>query len=546
MKVFLMRLRAEEPLIVTSGSSQSMAHETLDHIPGSMLLGAFVEVWKRRHKGVVPDDDPVFRALFLEGKVSWGCAVPACGGRETMPVPLCYVYPKGGRGLPAEGAVRDPKKHAVVNVSATEAKDDIRALLAAEGLLREDEAYKPKKLKGGFFDPQSMRLAPRKRGWNMHVSLDTQRSAVESQLFGYSSIAPGAEFLARIQYEPEMEKELASLLEGPCELRVGHCRSAGCGRLSVHGVEPAAPGVPAAEGPAGCVFTLFLQSHYVPRHTWEKPMAGLLAELSQVFGALCTLERGFADYYALPGWNSLWRKPRATRTALCQGSVLRVRMNGAGPVAVPAAGAFGAEQREGCGRVLFNPAFLQDKLPAIPDLAPEKGAPQAGTAPAAGGSAVWKVLRLRAVRAVCEDFALSLLNREEWRGFVRSVAEREVPSASQRGGLRAMVSELEPSAWLRRFKHVLDTTVRRQWETAFCLDPWTRRNEELTDAMERILDPEKFASLGFDGAFADVPGGALDDAERSEALALAHRIFMVRLLSDWGSARRDAVRKGGM
>ena len=79
MHTFLIRLRAEEPLVITSGSSESMAHETLGHIPGNMLLGAFAAAWKRTHRNSAPDSSPAFRRLFLDGSVSWGMASPLCG-----------------------------------------------------------------------------------------------------------------------------------------------------------------------------------------------------------------------------------------------------------------------------------------------------------------------------------------------------------------------------------------------------------------------------------------------------------------------------------
>lgn len=97
MNTLILTLTAREPLVITDGSAESMAHQTLHHIPGNMLLGAFASAWIAAHPKDIPDDSPEFRALFLDGRVEWGSACPLVADRPTVPVPLCLVQEKTGR-----------------------------------------------------------------------------------------------------------------------------------------------------------------------------------------------------------------------------------------------------------------------------------------------------------------------------------------------------------------------------------------------------------------------------------------------------------------
>lgn len=103
MKIIELELQAREPLVITDGSAEGMAHSCLDYIPGSQLLGAFASLWIRAHRGLVPDDSPEFQKLFLDGSVSWGCAYPLCSGKKCVPVPNSFRREKNMAGLPIEG-----------------------------------------------------------------------------------------------------------------------------------------------------------------------------------------------------------------------------------------------------------------------------------------------------------------------------------------------------------------------------------------------------------------------------------------------------------
>ena len=90
MSILKIKIKALEPLVITDGSAESMAHSTLEYIPGNKLLGAMAFKWVSENKNERADDNPEFVNMFLNGAVEWGHAYPLAMGEETIPVPLSY------------------------------------------------------------------------------------------------------------------------------------------------------------------------------------------------------------------------------------------------------------------------------------------------------------------------------------------------------------------------------------------------------------------------------------------------------------------------
>ncbi len=102
MNILRVYLAAEEPLIVSDGSTEGMAHRCLDYIPGNMLLGSLAARWKQLHADCAdPDGSTEFCDIFMNGAVSFGHAVPDCMSRPALPTPLSLEYNKERGGLPS-------------------------------------------------------------------------------------------------------------------------------------------------------------------------------------------------------------------------------------------------------------------------------------------------------------------------------------------------------------------------------------------------------------------------------------------------------------
>ena len=167
LREFVLHLRAQEPLVVTDGSSEGMGHHILNYIPGSMLLGAFASVWREVHRikrGEKADADPQFRSLFLTGEVSWGNAVPYCLNQAALPVPLCYQYLKNYDSLPkAEGDTAWLRKAAgrcrTINLLETEPGKGLKDQLPSEWNIPDHEAVKLKKFDGQYMTEGAVLVA---------------------------------------------------------------------------------------------------------------------------------------------------------------------------------------------------------------------------------------------------------------------------------------------------------------------------------------------------------------------------------------------------
>ena len=529
MRIFTVRLRAEEPLVITSGSAESMAHETLGYIPGNMLLGAFAESWKRVHGGEDPDASVVFSRLFLEGGVSWGMAVPLCGEEPCVPVPRSYMRVKNHRGLPEFGEEADG--HAVVNLLRVSDEDNLTALLRSRGILEPGEVVKLSKYGARFMGRKSMRLAGEKRGWNIHVSLGSRRSALDGQLFGYSSMAAGTEFSCSIICrDEEIAQELLDLLEATRSFHVGRSRSAGYGRVVVLDVAGETRREEVLNVSAGQQIAVFFLSHYVASVSWLPPVESLCEELEQICGAYPELTKTFCSYVEIQGYNAMWKKPRSSRTALEQGGVMLCSFGK--DVRLPRTLMLGGSRNEGYGRVELEPEFLNAPFPVIPEMGfpvPER------TILPPQNSPMWKHLRRRALDGRCGERACAMLLEESWQTFIRTAAQNACPGASQRGNIRRIVTELPYERWESAFCAMLENSRRagEQWKEAVARSPFSGGNEYLDVIMKELLSAKRREDF-MSGT--GLPGNQAVGTESSTAAQKAHRLFILRILSAWNRA----------
>lgn len=527
MKDLILTLAAEEPLVITSGSAESMAHECLGYVPGNMLLGAVAAAWKRAHPGVTPDDDAGFQRLFLTGDVSWGHAVPLCVDGPAVPIPLCFSRVKNHPALPSEGTEPLPDGGGVFNTLAIQDGGELQ-LLWRERHPQSDEVIKTKKMPVGFMNPKTLHQAVEKRTWNIHVALGDKRSALEGQLFGYSALARGTRLQARVLCRTEDAcRALEELINGVKTLSVGHSRSAGYGRVKVE----AAWREQAVQQNTGLkAVNLFFLSQYLPLPSWENPLENLTRELARLAGEKPKVEKVFTGFTEIQGYNGLWKRPRTSRLALSSGTVVRVSFEQG--VTLPERFSIGAGQLEGYGRVWCDPAFLEEAMPAISDrkaVAPES-APRA-KAPVMVGETLWNLLRERAAARHIEARVMEWLHAQEWQNFLEKSARLSRPTASQRNNLRDIS--------VKDFEAMLDKTPGEQWKQAVSWCPFTRREDHLSEIMLKLLDPAKFGrEYPLNMKDFTLPGGDARPDEQESFGRQAHRLFVRQLVSAWGKMSR--------
>jgi CRISPR-associated protein Csx10 len=92
-----LQIRNESELLTSHQVGQDQSSESF--IPGSVILGAFANRYIRIHRPDVPDDDPLFRRLFVDNKVQFLHAYPVKDHRATHPCPLSVVRKKDSTTL---------------------------------------------------------------------------------------------------------------------------------------------------------------------------------------------------------------------------------------------------------------------------------------------------------------------------------------------------------------------------------------------------------------------------------------------------------------
>lgn len=521
MKDLLLTLTAQEPLVITSGSAESMAHDCLGYVPGNMVLGAMAVAWKRAHPGKAPDDDAEFHRLFLNGEVSWGHAVPLCEGSPAVPIPLCFGRVKNHAALPLEGTDFEQDEYMVFNYLAINEGQKIQELWQ-ERHPQSEEKIKTKKMPAGFMNPKSLHQAVERRVWNIHVALGDRRSALDGQLFGYSALAEGTLLQARvICHTEEARQALEELVGSVSSLNVGHSRSAGYGRVKLEAVWQEQDVSQRSEQKD---FNLFFLSQYLPMPSWEAPLENLERELVRLTGQKPDIGKSFTGFAEIQGYNGLWKRPRTSRLALAAGSVIRVSF--AKSVTLPVCFSLGSGQIEGYGRVLCNPDFLRKTMP---DICRQKAVPveHKKREAATSGDPLWRLLRERTAARHIEAQVTKWLHDEEWQKFLKASAENSHPTASQRNNLRDINVE--------NFRKMLDKTPGKQWKQAASYCPFTHHSDHLSEIMLKLLDPAKFGqTYQLDQASFVLPGGDIEPDERELFNQQAHRLFVRRLISIWG------------
>lgn len=429
MKVYKIYVKALEPLVITDGTSEGMSHCSLNYIPGNKILGAMVEKWKKHanlNKGVLPDDIPEFNELFLSKEVEWGHAFPLIKEKRTVPIPLSYRVIKNEKKLPVIKTVSKSENN------SSEIKCGVRDYIADHTSI----TVKVKKLGDGFMSPDSKCQPDLKQVWNMHVAIADNRTCSEGKLFGYSAIAAGTTFESEIIVKKDaLQKSLNDLLTVGSKFKVGSSRSAGYGLLQIEKVEitdyTSQEAVYKQDDNSAI---LFLESAFIPKHDWNTPLDALKAELRKITGddtIEFSKENSFCNYNSISSFNSKWRLPRRTRTAITQGSVIKFTYS----KDIRIDSSLGGYVNEGYGRVLINPPFL-GKLE--PEIKAEFQVIQKNKAISLSNISALKVVKIRAINRIAQEQAIKLLKTDMFDKFVSSCAKSGITS-SQIGNIRSLL-----------------------------------------------------------------------------------------------------------
>lgn len=440
MRVKTLLLRLLDDVLVARVSHTIGARETLDHIPGSALLGAAAGALYR-----TLDATQAWK-LFHSGAVRFGPAVPA---RETkdgveigVPAPLSlHFLKKVGRA--------DAEKQSFSGLFNRLHPGDVEGQLEQ---LRETWLYGD----GAW-------LRPKRNAITRTAITPGVGSAAEGQLFTYEALAGGQSFVATLEFDDDVaERDVAEIVEALSgRIHIGRSKNAEYGRVEVRVVDAD----PYAElrkrmSLKGELAVFCLSDIALPEDSVGDARALSAAFFGLQHGDLCW-SRSFVRQRTLSHYNAALRAYEPERAIIEKGSVLLFE-NAAHDGA--ALHDVGRAREAGYGRVWIAPAWLsRDKPTAFKSLSfaggnlphmSKRNLPENVEKRVANAVGLLQLRSGAGGQGLRTQWAQE--KADELRGLYVSAAalagENETaagPSASQWGGVLQVASEAKDSQALR-------------------------------------------------------------------------------------------------
>jgi CRISPR-associated protein Csx10 len=456
-----LRLVLRKP-VVAAAQVVGNVTETLDHVPGAVLLAWFSS--ELRHLGV--DPAPWVR----EGLIQLLPAVLEVEKRRGLPVPLCLRRPKeDGK----EGAIE------VHNAFFTSEPED-----------EEETVVQTKQLRTGYLAPlqdgslRCLDLSPISHTSNT-IADDLQRPTAEvGGLYTYQAIPAGTVLRSRLLLDRSVAEALdrlapawrQRLVERPA--RLGRSRKDDFGEAEVSWAgEPEAEPVEPPVGGDTDRLTVWLETDLCLRDRRGRP-ATSVKELARALGEALQVrlrpqpEATFLRIRRLEGFHTVWGLPRPSLVLLAAGGCARFEVEGRLDPdrlrAVLAAG-LGERRAEGFGRVRFDdPVLARPRLTLRQAEAEAPGAPPPEPEGTRSGPPPDLDPRERRFARAVEEAAWrthlarraqELANGPDWRRRTLGLGAPGGPSPSQVGGLRSQLANLTDFAsgehvrgWLRSLR----------------------------------------------------------------------------------------------
>jgi CRISPR-associated protein Csx10 len=467
-------------------------HATLDHVPGSALLGAAA----RDYAGF--SDAGLAWDAFHSGALRFSNAYPLAGGRPTLPVPLSWHRAKGQ----VDGSV--------TNLART-------GWSAGEG--QPQQVRKEK----NWFD-QGGALVKLERRFRQKTAIDRSLygRARKGTLYGYAGIAAGTHFwfeLSAPAGRADLIERAARVLTGP-GLALGRSRAAEYGAARIvpaDGLEEAVTVLERQVDRKGQQVVVYAAADLaLVEEATGLPVAGLEPRhLGLGDGWSVVACRVFARGRRWTPFNGARRAFDTDRQVIEKGSVFVFEKDGTitpedeAALTVARDEGVGLFRAEGLGRILVEPWFLAgERLEVGEARAPEP--PAAGMPD--GPLGVWLQRRVaaralpKAARAHADywEDRFAKLYREVWR---EARAEGRAPfdaspSRAQWGTLRDAVLGLTSLTEIVRVLFGTGTDAKaeglvvagigaRAWGSGHWRDPVTevQRHTTFADLLKRSLEP---------------------------------------------------------
>ena len=323
------------------------AHDTIDRIPGSALLGA---VAAQLYAQLTADEA---YATFHSGRLRFGDGLPEVDGAIAWPMPMCWHHAKTDKL--SQGQLDGQMLYNFLHSGDICRSDSMQTKVQA------------KQMREGYVSASGRWVKPA-RNYRMKTAISSATGrAADAQLFGYSALQCGQHFVAHLEADADFDAQLFSRITAHLQGQVllGRSRSAEYGRAFIqHGVVAAR----LQPGPAhGETLNLWLLSDFAPCSTHGQPTLALDADaLGLPAGSRIDWTKTFTRARRYSPWNAKRHGFDAERLVLMAGGVIQVGLSegaDAGAIAAQLGRGIGLHREAGLGQVWVNPPLLATRHP---------------------------------------------------------------------------------------------------------------------------------------------------------------------------------------
>jgi CRISPR-associated protein Csx10 len=358
----ILAIKNHGQLMVTSKTGKKQVSET--YIPGSVLLGVFAHAYIKDHDPGEPHHDPMFRDIFLNGRVTFSNAyIEEEKLKGIVPMPVSFYKEK------------DRENYFDLSF-AGDYREVIDNDIAAKALRQEFARIGP-----DYFTP-----------YPGETRVEYHHSRPEDKSIGHARENDGAFFQYSVLNE---EKDFRAEIEGPYRLLepiielcrkcgvfyLGKSKTAQYGKCSIRLKELTEVNLSASQWKAGECIVVTLVSDLVLRNRFGfvTPLPSLfIDEIAGILGispGVLELERQMVSFTSKSGFSGIWKMPRIQENALKAGSVLVIRNNSGQKLDLAKLSyhCFGIDIREGFGKININrhgkkPLHQKPYEPAAPNI----------------------------------------------------------------------------------------------------------------------------------------------------------------------------------
>lgn len=343
MRTLDILITLQDDCIFSERNATEGAHQALDYIPGSALLGAVAaQIYSKL------DNQQAFN-WFHSGKMRFGNAYPLTkDGHQTFPIPACWHQVKGKSPID-EGKIDDGKVWRLDKCKNNALPDN----------------QQPQQLRAGYVSLDGC-VAETHKSFRMKTAIDAEKGrAKESALFGYDALQAGQRFYAQISCDDAITEAAIAQLRTTLSksLLLGRSRSAEYGRASIEILETS-QSLPSDKF-NGQEITLWLLSDLMVLDEYGQPTLSPKPEHLGLPEGQLLAENSFLRTRRYSTWNAYKQGYEMERQVISKGSVLVYKLES--PLSTEHLqlidAGLGIERQAGLGQVWLNSPLLAGEKP---------------------------------------------------------------------------------------------------------------------------------------------------------------------------------------